>query len=214
MRVQQSVTEMIQELAGAVSGEVYADEAMRQIYSTDASDYRMVPAAVVIPRSVEDVAAAIAIIGRHGASVIPRGGGSNLSGQTVGRGVVLDHSKYLNRIIELNTEEEWAWCEAGVVLDWIKTRLAPHNLLLGHDPSSSAVATLGGMVGNNSTGSHSVKYGMMADHILALEVVLADGSVVLLEEKSDEQVTRLARQDTAEGHLYREIPKILDALAD
>ena len=209
MKTPQPLAEMVQELEKAVSGEVYADEAMRQIYSTDASDYRMVPAAVVVPRSVEDISAALAIIARHGSSVIPRGGGSNLSGQTVGRGVVLDHSKYLNRILEINPREKWAWCEAGVVLDRLNAASAPHQLMVGPDPASSAVATLGGMIGNNSTGSHSVKYGMIADHILALEVVLADGSVVRLEGKDAGQVADLARKESAEGRLYREIPRIL-----
>ena len=205
-----AVQKLIDDLKAAIEGEVRSDTLTRQIYSTDASDYRKLPAAVVIPKTVADVSATIRIAGHHGMALIPRGGGSSLSGQTVGEGLVTDHSKYLNKILELNVDEKWVWVEAGVVLDRLNAFLTPHGLMVGPDPSSSAVATMAGMVGNNSTGAHSIKYGMMADNLLALEAVLADGSRVVLEDKSADEVAALAARDSAEGRLYRDIPHIVE----
>ena len=201
-------------LRQAVAGEVRFDRLSRQLYSTDASDYRKVPVGVVIPRNVDDVQAAVAVAGRFGVPVIPRGGGSSVSGQTVGTGLVIDHSKYLNRILQVNTEEQWVEVEAGVVLDTLNASLAIHGLMVGPDPSSSAVATVGGMAGNNSTGSHSFVYGMMSDHIDALEVVLSDGSKAVLNPKTSGELNFLMAQKTLEGQLYREIPKLLEDYAD
>lgn len=201
---------LIRDLKEKSKSEVRYDKLSLEIYSTDASDYRKVPAAVVIPKSPEDISATLKISEDHRTGLIPRGGGSSLSGQTVGKGVIADHSRYLNRILELNSQEKWVWAEAGVTLDSLNAFLAPYDLMVGPDPSSSAVATLGGMVGNNSTGAHSIKYGMIADHLLALEVILADGSRIILEDKSQEEIAELASQNTAEGRLYREIPQILE----
>jgi FAD/FMN-containing dehydrogenase/Fe-S oxidoreductase len=205
---------LVQELTQAVGGEVRTDRLTRQLYGTDASDFYKLPVGVVIPRDVDDVCAVMEIAARRGVAIIPRGGGSSLSGQTVGTGLVLDHSKYLSRILEINPEERWARVEAGVVLDILNAALLPHHLMVGPDPSSSAVATLGGMAGNNSTGSHSFRYGMMADHILEMEVVLADGSRVLLDAKNGAALDALSRKDSLEGKLYREIPPLIDTYAD
>lgn len=200
----------IQDLKEKSKSEVRDDELSREIYSTDASDYRKVPFAAVLPKSVDDLTAILATTKEYKTGLIPRGGGSSLSGQTVGSGLVADHSKYLNRILEFNSEEKWVWAEAGVTLERLNAFLAPYDLMVGPDPASSAVATLGGMVGNNSTGAHSVKYGMISDHLLALEVVLAEGSRIVLEDKTSDEVAALASQNTAEGRLYREIPQILE----
>lgn len=200
---------VIDELREAVAGEVRIDRLSRQLYSTDASDFRKEPIGVVIPRHVDDIRAAMAIAARHGIPVIPRGGGSSVSGQTVGQGLVIDHSKYLNNILELNVAERWVEVESGVVLDVLNAALAPHGLMVGPDPSSCAVATIGGMAGNNSTGAHSFVHGMMADHVRALEVVLADGSLARFEEKGEEELAGLARQETLEGRIYREVPRLV-----
>lgn len=149
---------LVAELQEAIAGEVRFDRLSRQLYSTDASDFRKEPVGVVIPRQVGDVCQAMRIAARHGLQVIARGGGSSVSGQTVGPGLVLDLSKYLNRIIELNLAERWVEVESGVVLDVLNATVGRHGLMVGPDPSSSAVATLGGMAGNNSTGSHSFPY--------------------------------------------------------
>jgi len=198
-----------QELRQALAGEIRFDPLSKQLYSTDASDFRKEPLGVVLPKTVQDVQKAMAIAARRGLAIIPRGGGSSVSGQTVGTGLVLDLSKYLNAIIEVNLAERWVEVEAGVVLDALNASLAPHGLMVGPDPSSSAVATLGGMAGNNSTGSPSFLYGMTADHVQALEVVLADGSLARFEDKSPGEVEKLARQTTLLGGLYRHIPEII-----
>ena len=204
-----AVKAMVHALKGAVGGEVRTDALSRQLYSTDASDYCKIPVGVVIPRNGDDICAALEIAARHRVAVIPRGGGSNLSGQTVGTGLIIDHSKYLDRILEINPQEQWVRVEAGVVLDVLNAALSPHNLMVGPDPSSSMVATLGGMAGNNSTGAHSFKYGMIADHILEMDVVLADGSKARLDGKDAAGVEFLARQGSLEGRLYERIPRLL-----
>ncbi len=207
--IDDATRELVHDLKRAVGGDVRVDRLTRQLYSTDASDYCKTPLGVVLPRDGDDVQAAMEIAARHGTAIIPRGGGSNLSGQAVGTGLVIDHSKYLNKILELNPEEKRVRVESGVVLDALNTALAPHGLMVGPDPSSSMVATLGGMAGNNSTGSHSFKYGMIGDHIQAMEVVLADGSKAVLDAKDAGAVDFKARQDTMEGKLYQTIPQLL-----
>lgn len=201
---------IVDELRNALAGEVRADLITRQLYSTDASDFRKVPTVVVIPRSAAEVATVVKAAARHNLDLIPRGGGSSLSGQTVGTGLILDLSKYMNRLVELNLAEKWVVVESGMVLDHLNARIAPQGLMVGPDPSSSAVATIGGMAGNNSTGSHSIKYGMMADHVIALEVVLSDGSIVWLDGKNAATLQKLAERDTLEGRLYRSIPALLE----
>ncbi|MEJ2153823.1 MAG: FAD-linked oxidase C-terminal domain-containing protein [Desulfobacteraceae bacterium] len=214
IKTDQATQALVHDLSAAIRGEVRFDHLTRRLYSTDASDYCKLPVGVVIPREVDDIRAAMEISARHQTATIPRGGGSNLSGQTVGTGLVLDHSKYLNRILEINPEEQWVRVESGVVLDVLNAALASHNLMVGPDPSSGSVATMGGMAGNNSTGSHSFRYGMMADHILEMEVVLSDGSKVLLDGKETATMEALSRKNSLEGGLYREIPALIDAHAE
>ncbi len=205
----EATQELIHALRQAIQGEVKFDQLTRQIYSTDASSYRIVPAGVVIPRNGDDVAAAIEIAGRHQASLVPRGGGSSLSGQTIGPGLILDYSRYLNRVLEINREERWVRVEAGITLDQLNETLRPHGLMVGPDPASSAVATLGGMAGNNSTGSHSIKYGLMIDHVEEVEVGLADGNRVTFGPKTPAEVEALAQDTTLAGQLYRNLPSLV-----
>ena len=205
----ESIQEVIQELGRSLSGEVRFDELSKQLYATDASDFQKTPVGIVIPKSVDDICATIEIAGRHNIPIIPRGGGSSLSGQTINTGLIIDHSKYLNRIIQLNVEEKWVEVEVGLVLDVLNSTLTPHGLMVGPDPASSAVATLGGMAGNNSTGSHSFKYGMIADHIHEVEVVLSDGRKSLFNEKGLDELALLAKKEGIEGQIYEKIPAIL-----
>ena len=206
----ETIKTLLDELQRHIEGEVRFDRLSTQLYSTDASDYQKIPVGVVVPRHVEDIQAAVKIAAKLGIPVIPRGGGSSVSGQTVGIGLVIDHSKYLHKIIEINIEEQWAEVESGVSLDALNAQVLPHGLMVGPDPSSSAVATIGGMAGNNSTGSHSFVYGMMTDHILDMEVILTDGSKVVLEPKSEKEIRVLAEKDSLEGSLYQTIPRLLD----
>lgn len=211
---EQDTQELVHELKKAVGGEVRADRLTRQLYSTDASDYCKIPIGVVIPRDVDDIQAAMEIAARRGVAVIPRGGGSSLSGQTVGTGLIIDHSKYLDKILEINTEEKWVRVQSGVVLDCLNAALASCDLMVGPDPSSSTVATIGGMAGNNSTGSHSFRYGMIADHILEMEVVLSDGSKAILDAKDEQAVAFMAQKNTLEGRLYQHIPQLVKQYRD
>lgn len=201
--------EFFHNLKQAVSGEVKFDPLSRQLYSTDASCYQIVPTGVVIPRDVDEVAAAIEIATRHQVSVVPRGAGTSLSGQTIGPGLIIDYSRHIDRILEINPEERWVKAEAGLVLGKLNAALATHALMVGPDPASSAMATLGGITGNNSTGMHSIKYGMMADHVREVEVILADGSRARFGPRTPAEVKALAQQATLEGKLYREIPPLV-----
>lgn len=206
---EQATRELIHDLQKAVRGEVLFDDLTRHLYATDASDFSKMPLGVLLPRDTDDIQAAMEISANHGVPIIPRGGGSSLSGQTVGTGLIMDLSKHLKNILEINPEEKWVRVEPGVVLDPLNARLAQHGLMVGPDPSSSMVATMGGMAGNNSTGSHSFRYGMIADHIQEMEVVLIDGSKVTFTDKDSAAVEGLARRESMEGSLYREIPKLL-----
>lgn len=204
-----ALRELGQELRRALRGEVCFDPLTRQLYSTDASEYRIVPSGVVIPKDGDDIAATVELAGRYGVSLVPRGSGTSLSGQAVGPGLVIDHSRHLDHILEINAEERWARVEAGVVLEQLNQRLQGLGLMVGPDPASAAVATLGGMAGNNSTGSHSIRYGLMVDHVRAVEVVLADGRRVQLGSQSADAIAALRQRSTLEGALYRGVPELL-----
>ncbi|MCH8893992.1 MAG: FAD-binding oxidoreductase, partial [Chloroflexi bacterium] len=159
-----------------VSGEVKFDPFTRVLYSTDASIYQMEPVGVVIPRNVEDVLAVMEVAKESRTPVLPRGGGTSLAGQTVNHAIVTDFSKYLNQLIEVNKEEQWARVQPGIVLDDLNRQLLPHGLMYAPDPTTSNRACVGGGVGNNSCGAHSVIYGKTVDHVKEVEVVLSDGT--------------------------------------
>ena len=166
------------ELTRAVDGEVRFDKVTRALYSTDASVYQIEPLGVVIPRSAEGVARAVEIAARHGVPITPRGGGTSQAGQSIGAGLVLDTSKHLNRVLEVNPDQRWARVEPGVVLDELNAQLRQHHLRFAPDVSSASRATVGGMMANNSSGARSVLYGKTIDHVLAQRVVLAGEAVL------------------------------------
>ena len=140
-------------LESAIDGEVRFDKVSRALYSTDASVYQIEPLGVVIPRSAEEVVRAVALAAQHGVPITPRGGGTSQAGQSIGAGLVLDTSKYLNRVLEINPDERWARVEPGVVLDELNAALRPHDLRFAPDVSSASRATVGGMMANNSSGA-------------------------------------------------------------
>src|SRR5262249_1389718 len=146
-------------------------------YATDASIYQIEPAGVVLPRDEQDVAAVLRLARHHHVAVLPRGAGTSLAGQTVGRAIQLDFSKYMHRLLEVNLDEAYAWVEPGIVLDELNAQLAPQGVKFAPDVSPSNRATIGGMMGNNSSGMYSLVYGKTIDHVLELRVMLADGSV-------------------------------------
>ncbi|HEY8339969.1 MAG TPA: FAD-linked oxidase C-terminal domain-containing protein [Egibacteraceae bacterium] len=148
----------------------------RHLYASDASMYAIEPLAVAFPRDADDVAAAVAITAEHGVPLIPRGAGTGLAGQAIGRGVVLDCSRHLDRVLDVDPAARVAVVEPGVVQDDLNRAVAPAGLAFGPDTSTADRATLGGMIGTNAAGSRSCRYGMTVDHVLALDVVLADGS--------------------------------------
>jgi FAD/FMN-containing dehydrogenase/Fe-S oxidoreductase len=186
----------------------------RLLYATDASMYQVDPIGVVIPRDADDVAAALEVARRHGAPLLPRGGGTSLSGQTVNRAVVLDCSPHLNRVLEVNAEEGWARVEPGVVQDELNHHVRPLGLLFGPDTSTSNRATLGGMLGNNSGGAHSIAYGLTVEHVIELTCLLADGTKVVFGEVTPAAFEAKGRLGGREGEIYREVARIRATYAD
>ncbi|MEU3274934.1 FAD-linked oxidase C-terminal domain-containing protein [Saccharomonospora sp. NPDC006951] len=201
--------ELGQRLRTGLAGEVALDDYTRHVFSRDASMYAITPRAVVFPRDADDVAATVAIAGEHGVPVVPRGAGTSLAGQTVGPGIVIDFSRHLHRVSELDPEARTARVEMGVVQDQLNRAAARHGLMFGPDTSTSNRATLGGMIGNNSAGSGSVRYGMTIDHVRSLDVVLSDASTATLAPLLADEVAAKAALSTLEGSLYRELPGIV-----
>ena len=164
------------ELRGAVRGEVGFDVTSRALVTMDASNYRRVPRGVVAPVDADDVAAVLAVCREHGVPVVARGGGTSIAGQATGTGVVLDFTRHMNRLVALDPEARTAVVQPGLVLDRLQEAAAPHGLRFGPDPSTHSRCTLGGMIGNNSCGSHSVAWGTTADSVRELDVVTARGA--------------------------------------
>jgi FAD/FMN-containing dehydrogenase/Fe-S oxidoreductase len=205
------VTDLEHALRRVIAGDVRFDHASRLLYSTDASMYQVEPVGVVIPRHVEDVHAVVEVARAHGAALLPRGGGTSLTGQTVNHALVVDFSPHLDQVLEVNTEERWARVQPGLVQDELNHHVRPLGLLFGPDTSTSNRATLGGMLGNNSGGSHSIAYGLTADHVIELTALLADGTRVVLGEVTPDEFAAKCRLPGAEGRIYREVAAIRDA---
>ncbi|MEV8343627.1 FAD-binding and (Fe-S)-binding domain-containing protein [Streptomyces niveus] len=199
------------DLARDLDGEVQFDDYTRQLFARDASMYAITPLGVVFPRNADDVAAAVAAAAAHQVSVVPRGAGTSLAGQTVGPGLVLDLSRYMNNIVELDAGSGTALVEAGVVQDQLNRAASPWGLMFGPDTSTSNRATIGGMIGNNSAGSGSLRHGMTIDHVRELDVVLSDASRVRLDRVDEATRADRATRPTLEGALYRELPEIVRA---
>ncbi|NBM21061.1 FAD-binding and (Fe-S)-binding domain-containing protein, partial [Streptomyces sp. GC420] len=164
-------------LTAAVRGEVDFGAAARALTTMDASNYRRVPLGVVAPRDTEDLAAALAVCREHGVPVVPRGGGTSIAGQATGTGVVLDLTRHMNRVLSLDPVTRTAVVQPGAVLDTLQARARPYGLAFGPDPSTHSRCTLGGMIGNNSCGAHSVAWGTTADQVRSLEVLSYGGAV-------------------------------------
>jgi FAD/FMN-containing dehydrogenase/Fe-S oxidoreductase len=208
------VTPLEHELRKVVTGDVRFDPASRLLYSTDASMYQVEPVGVVIPRRREDVHAVVEVAARHGVALLPRGGGTSLTGQTVNHALVIDFSPHLNRVLEVNREERWARVEPGLVQDELNHHVRPLGLLFGPDTSTSNRATLGGMIGNNSGGAHSIAYGLTVEHVLEVTALLADGSTVVFKEVTPEEARRKAEAPGLEGRIYREVARIRERYGD
>ncbi|MBI3062096.1 MAG: FAD-binding protein [Deltaproteobacteria bacterium] len=207
---EQKYREIESDLKKRIEGEVRFDKYSRLLYSTDASMYEIEPIGVVIPRHKGDVQAAIEAANRFAVPLLPRGGGTALAGQTVGHAIVLDFSKYMNQVLEVNQEELWCRVEPGLVQDELNAHVRPMGLLFGPDTSTSNRATIGGMIGNNSAGAHSLTYGKTLDHVLELTVYLSDGSEVVLKDLSFGELGAKVAGDNLEGRIYREIARLAE----
>src|ERR1700716_336383 len=169
-------------LARETTGEVLFDPFSRGRYATDASFYQIMPAGVVIPRTVDEALRTLAICRDAAIKVTPRGGGTSQCGQTVNDGIVVDLSKHLNRILSLDIENQTCVVEPGIVLDDLNRQLKKHGLWFPVDVSTASRATIGGMAGNNSCGGRSLRYGTMRDNTLSMQAALADGNLLRFGE--------------------------------
>lgn len=208
MKIKDIVADL-SEFSRLIDGDFYTDEVSRILYSTDASLYRENPLAVLRPKNKEDIKKAILFALKHQTSLIPRGAGTSLAGQVVGAGIVADVSRYMNQILELNQEEKWVRVQPGVVLDELNMFLKPFGLFFGPETSTSNRCTIGGMLGNNSCGSHSLVYGSTREHVLEVVATLSDGSEAVFNALDNEEFAGKCLQDNLEGRIYQNIRSIL-----
>lgn len=190
-------------LKGILEGDIYTDKVYRLIHATDASAYRELPAAVCRPAGEPDIIKIVRFANETGIPVIPRAAGTSLAGQVVGSGIVVDISKYMNKILELNTTERWVRVQPGVVLDELNEFLKPHRLFFGPETSTSNRCLMGGMVGNNSCGAHSLIYGSTREHTLEVKAVLSDGSNATFCDLDKKTFLEKCRGDSLENKIYR-----------
>jgi FAD/FMN-containing dehydrogenase/Fe-S oxidoreductase len=214
-----SLKELERKLKADIKGELYFDRFSRGRYATDASHYQIFPAGVLVPRSLNDVRAALEHCRSEGVPILSRGGGSSQCGQTVNDALVIDFSKFLNRLISLNVDEQRCMVEPGIVLDILNARLRSEGLWFPVDVSTSSRATIGGMAGNNSAGSRSIKYGLMRDNVTSIKALLADGSDRIFsahdgeseqQEDEDQLIDKLVSLGEREAEeIVRRFPKVL-----
>ena len=185
------------------SAEILTDEISLGVYATDASVYQIMPICVILPKTEADIRAAVSIAKDHQISILPRGGGTSLAGQTVGHSMILDFSKYMNTILEINPAEHWVRVQPGRARDDLNSVLKDYGLIFAPDPATSSRANVGGMIGNNSSGTKSILYGKTVDHVLELKVLLADGTILHLKNEGKENYKTIAQQNNREGEIYR-----------
>jgi FAD/FMN-containing dehydrogenase/Fe-S oxidoreductase len=205
--------ELERELARTVRGEVRFDRGSRALYANDGSNYRQIPIGLVIPRDVDDVRAAVAACRRFDAPVLSRGAGTSLAGQCCNVAVVLDFTKYMNAILELDASRRFARVQPGVVLDTLRNRAEEHHLTFGPDPSTHSRCTLGGMIGNNSCGTHSLLAGKTVDNIEELSIQLYDGTEMRVGATSDSELDAIIRGGGRRGEIYAKLRAIRDHYA-
>ena len=202
------------QLESTIEGEVRFSAADRGMYASDASNYRMVPTGVVLPKNAEDVVATVHACREHGAPVFARGGGTGIPGQTVNTGVLLDFSKYMNRIVELDANAKRARVEPGLVLDQLRNAANEFNLTFGPDPATHSRCTLGGMIGNNSCGVHSVMAGETSDNVQELEILTYDGTRLTVGSTTDRKLETITRGGGRAAEIYSQLRSFTDKYAD
>jgi len=199
--LQTQLTSLKQQL----SGELYDSTLVKSLYATDASVYRQLPYAVALPKTTADIKCLIEFAQSNALSIIPRAAGTSLAGQCVGDGIVVDVSKYMNAILEINTQEQWVRVQPGVVRDHLNTFLKPYGFFFGPNTSTANRCTMGGMVGNNSCGSTSIEYGSTRDHTLAIKAILSDGSAVEFTTLTRDEFNSKTKGTSLESNLYKQI---------
>ena len=197
-----------QQLSDTLAGEVRFDLYSKALYSTDASLYQIHPIGVVIPKNKQDIIKTVQIASEHKVPILPRGGGTSLAGQSVGEAIVLDMSKYMNQLLEVNVAEHWARVQPGIVLDELNHKLKPHGLMYAPDVATSSRANVGGTIGNNSAGSHSLIYGKTIDHVMSLDLVLSNTDEITASPISLQELETKKQGNTLEANIYRELCRI------
>lgn len=206
---------MLAPLQNVFSGELYYDntaahQAMIMSYATDASVYQEKPLAVAIPKTAADVQHLIRYAAGAGVTLIPRAAGTSLAGQVVGKGIIVDISKYFTDILEVNTEEQWVRVQPGVIRDDLNAYLKQHGLMFGPETSTASRAMIGGMIGNNSCGLHSIVWGDTRDNLLEVSVLMADGTEARFSDLDKEAFETKCSEQTAEGVIYRSLSDLLN----
>ena len=205
---------LVSELSENITGEVRFDQGSRALYSTDSSNYRQLPIGVVIPKNVPDVIQVFEICSKAGVPVLSRGGGTSLAGQCCNVAVVIDFSKYMNEVIEINPAEKWARVQPGLILDELQEHAKKHGLLFGPDPSTHNHCTLGGMIGNNSCGTHSVMAGETSANVIELDVLTYDGLRMTVGPTSDSEIDEIIRGGGRRAEIYSKLKNLRDRYAD
>ena len=206
--------QLVEELTSHVQGEVRFDKMSRALWSTDASIYQIEPVGVVLPKSNDDVIAVLETAHKYGVSVLPRGGGTSLAGQTVGESIILDFSRYMRDVVEINADEGWVRTQPGIILDELNQILAPHNVLFAPDPSTSSRGNVGGALGNNSCGAHSIMWGKTVDNVHELDVILSNGDTATFGQLTGDSLEARMRGSAFEGDIYRSLFEIGEANRD
>lgn len=200
--------DFVNELQKRISGDLRTDEMSRILYSTDASIYQELPHGVLIPKTTDDVQAAVELAAKYHVPILARTAGSSLAGQAVNAALVIDFTRHLDQILDVNVKERQVRVQPGVVFDQMNAHLRQHGLQFGPDPASGNRAGLGGIVSNNSTGSHSIKYGMAADHVLGATIILNDGSTANLAPLTPVGLERALKQNGRFPQILQQLTKL------
>ncbi len=207
--IEDIIQNQLPELSSRLEGELLTDSSNLIIYSTDASAYRELPLAVALPKSDNDIRELILFANQQNITLIPRGAGTSLAGQVVGKGIVVDISRYMNRILEVNPVDRWVRVQPGVVLDELNVSLKSYGLFFAPETSTSNRCMIGGMLGNNSSGLHSLIYGTTREHTLEIKGFLSDGSEVEFRNLNSKEFELKCELQSLEGNIYRHIRDLL-----
>ncbi len=204
----------VKELRKSILGEILDDDYSLGMYATDASIYQVTPIVIVVPRDESDVKKAVALACKFKVSILPRGGGTSLAGQSVGKSMILDFSKYMNNVMEINPTERWVRVQPGKIRDELNAELSQYNLHFAPDPATSSRANVGGMVGNNSSGMKSILYGKTVDHVMEARILLVDGTELHLKELPPDEYEAIEKSAGRAGEIYSNFNAIVSKNKD